>query len=219
METLFEPTFENISGQLRDHQGLLCARIRRALTLMAVRPDPPVVEEILQEVYCRLLGAGTLRRLRGRTPGELIAFLGTIAERTAFDHARQSRASKRDGAREVRLARRRMEQIPDPRQCPERDLLLAETERLFLSRCRDLPERGPRGRNAWVARLALVEGWTSREIAQASGGRLSAAYVACLIHRLRRRFELEGAARSATRRQPRRSARSRPGARGISCRA
>lgn len=225
METLFEPTFEILSGQIRDHEGVLCARIRRALTLMATRPDPALVEEILQEVYCRLLGMGALRRLRGRTRGELIAYLGTIAERTAYDHARQSRASKRDGTREVRLTRRRMEQIPDPRQSPERDLLLAETERHFLGRCRDMPERGPRGRNAWVARLALIEGWTSREIADASGGRLSATYVACLIHRLRRRFELEGAARAASRRQPRRSQRSDRsersgrGARGISCRA
>ncbi len=226
METLSEPTFEILSGQIRDHEGVLCARIRRALTLMATRPDPALVEEILQEVYCRLLGMGALRRLRGRTQGELIAYLGTIAERTAYDHARQSRASKRDGTREVRLTRRRMEQIPDPRQCPERDLLLAETERHFLGRCRDMPERGARGRNAWVARLALIEGWTSREIADASGGRLSAAYVACLIHRLRRRFELEGAAaRAASRRQPRRSERSQRsdrsgrGARGISCRA
>lgn len=218
METLFEPTFEITSTEIRDHQGVLCARIRRALTLMAVRPEPALVEEILQEVYCRLLGMGALRRLRGRTPGELISYLGIIAERTAYDHARQSRASKRDGTREVRLTRRRMEQIPDPRQCPERDLLLAETERHFLGRCRDLPERGPRGRNAWVARLALVEGWTSREIADVSGGRLSAAYVACLIHRLRRRFELEGAARSASRRHPRRS-RQVARSRGVSCRA
>lgn len=215
METLScdvpEPTLETLSGRIRDHEGVLCARIRRALTLVGVAADPHLVEEILQDVYCRLVVGGALRRLRGRTPGELISFLGTVAERTAFDHARQARASKRDGAREVRLGRRRLEQIADPRQCPERDLLRAETERHFLGRCRDLPERGPRGRNAWVARLALVEGWTSREIAQASGGRLSASYVACLIHRLRRRFEAEGAARSASRRQPRRSRRRAPG--------
>lgn len=216
LQTPLEPTYETLSAQIRDHEGALCARIRRVLLAMDLRPDPEVVEEILQEVHYRLLVTGALRRLRGRSLGELIAFLGTVAERSAFDHVRQARASKRDGAREVRLGRRKLEQIPDPRQSPERDLLLADTERHFLRRCRDLPERGPRGRNAWVARLALVEGWTSREIAEASGGRLSAEYVACLIHRLRRRFELEEAARSACRRQPRRSLRRAP---GISCRA
>ena len=219
METLSDPSYEMLSSQIRDHEGVLCARIRRALNLMAIQPEPWLVEEILQEVYFRLLVAGALRRLRGRTLGELVSFLGTVAERTAFDHARQARASKRDGAREVRLGRRKMEQIADPRQSPERDLLLADTERHFLRRCRDLPERGPRGRNAWVARLALVEGWTSREIAEASGGRLSAPSVACLIHRLRRRFGVEETGGSVFGRQPRRSRRGRRGARGISCRA
>jgi DNA-directed RNA polymerase specialized sigma24 family protein len=222
METLSDPSYEMLSSQIRDHEGVLCARIRRALTLMAIQPDSWLVEEILQEVYFRLLVGGALRRLRGRSLGELVSFLGTVAERTAFDHARQARASKRDGAREVRLGRRKMEQIADPRQSPERDLLRADTERHFLRRCHDLPERGPRGRNAWVARLALVEGWTSREIAEASGGRLSAVSVACLIHRLRRRCGVEAPGGSAFGRQPRRSRRGRRGRRGareISCRA
>ncbi len=117
---------------------------------------------------------------------ELLAYMAVIAERTVVDHLRMAQANKRTGFREVYLGRR-IEQIADPRN-PEQELLLAESRTAVLRRCREAPSRAGRRRNAWVARLALLEGWTNQEIARAAGGRLSPASVACLIHRLRRRL-------------------------------
>lgn len=173
-------------GIVREHEGMLRARIWRLFERVGQQPGRDLVEEILQEVYCRLF-EDALRRWRGRTLGELLAYLGIIAERTAVDHLRLAQASQRIGYHEISLGRRRMEQIPDPRD-PELDLLHAENQAVLLRRCREMPSRRGRRRNEWVARLALLEGWTNQEIAQAAGGRLSPANVACLVHRLRRRL-------------------------------
>ena len=77
-----------------------------------------------------------------------------------------------------------------PRRAVEAQVRVIDTESrtVVLRRCRDLPSRGGRRRNVWVARLALLEGWTNQEIAQAAGGRISPANVAILVHRLRRRL-------------------------------
>ena len=171
---------------VREHEGMMRARIWRLFERVGQQPGRELMEEILQDVYCRLFG-DALRRWRGRSVCELLAYLGVIAERTVVDHLRRVQADKRTGIREIYLGRRRIEQIPDPRD-PERDLLLAESRTVVLRRCRDLPARAGRRRNVWVARLALLEGYTNQEIAQAARGRLSPGTVACLVHRLRQRL-------------------------------
>lgn len=170
---------------LREHEGMMRARIWRLLDRVGQTPGKELIEEIVQEVYCRLFG-DALRRWRGRSVRELLAFMGTVAERTVVDHLRRVQAVKRTGIREICLGRR-IELIPDPRD-PEQDLLLAESRSVVLRRCRDVPSRRGRRRNVWVARMALLEGYTNQEIAQAAGGRISPANVACLVHRLRRRL-------------------------------
>lgn len=174
---------------VREHEGVLRARIWGMLERLGCHPGREMIEEILQETYCRIFG-DALRRWRGTSLRELLAYLGVIAERTALDHFRGAQAHKRN-LREVYLGRRRIEQIADPRD-PEQDLLHAENQAVLLRSCHDLPERGGRRRNAWVARLAFLEGLTNQEIASAAGGRLSPGNVACLVHRLRRRLERGG---------------------------
>lgn len=181
---------------VREHEGVMRARIWRLFERVGQPPGRDLVEEILQEVYCRLF-EDALRRWRGTTVPELLAYLITIAERTVVDHLRRVQANKRTGFREVSLGRR-IEHIADPRD-PERDLLLTESQAVLLRRCGDLPSRGGRRRNVWVARLALLEGWTNQEIARAAGGRLSPANVACLVHRLRRRLARHGVPHSRRR--------------------
>jgi len=184
---------------IREHEGMMRGRIWRLFERVGQQPGRELMEEIVQDVYCRLFG-DALRRWRGRSVCELIAYMGTIAERTAVDHLRMIQASKRTGIREVFLGRRRIEQIADPRN-PERDLLLAESRTVVLRRCRDLSSRAGRRRNVWVARLALLEGWTNQEIAQAAGGRISPGNVACLVHRLRRRLARHEASPARRRRR------------------
>lgn len=175
---------------VREHEGVMRARIWNLLDRLGYQPGREMVEELVQEAYCRLFDHA-LRRWRGTTLRELLAYMGVIAERTVLDGHRGAQARKRNDIREVYLGRRRIEQIPDPRD-PEQDLLLAETQDVLLRRCRELPARRGRERNAWVARLAFLEGWTHEEIASAAGGRISPANVACLIHRLRRRLARQG---------------------------
>lgn len=171
---------------VREHEGMMRARIWRLFERVGQQPGRELMEEIVQDVYCRLFGDAR-RRWRGTTVRELLAYLGIIAERTVVDHLRKVWADKRTGIREIYLGRRRIEQIPDPRD-PEQDLLLAESRVAVLRRCRDIPSRAGRRRNIWVARLALLEGYTNQEIANAAGGRLSPGNVACVVHRLRRRL-------------------------------
>jgi RNA polymerase sigma factor (sigma-70 family) len=190
--SVFDPTRRERGWEtiVREHEGVMRARIWNLLDRLGYQPGREMVEELVQEAYCRLF-SDALRRWRGTTLRELLAYMGVIAERTVLDDHRGAQARKRNDIREVYVGRRRIEQIADPRD-PEQDLLLAETQDVLLRRCRELPARRGRERNAWVARLAFLEGWTHEEIASAAGGRLSPANVACLIHRLRRRLARTG---------------------------
>ncbi|HBL26646.1 MAG TPA: hypothetical protein DD490_07415, partial [Acidobacteria bacterium] len=186
------PSGEADWGDLvRRYQGVVRGRVWRLLEALGHAPRE-LVEEVLQDVYCRLF-EDALPRWRGRTVPELIAYLGVVADRTVLDFHRRSQALQRCGFREIPMGRRRIEGIPDPRD-PERDLLHAESQVVVLRTCRQGAPQGKAGwrRNVWVARLALLEGWTNREIALAANGRLSPAHVASLLHRLRRRLQRQG---------------------------
>ncbi len=186
---------------VRRHEGSMRFRVVHFLERLGQPPERELLDEIIQDVYCRLF-EDALRRWRGRTEAELLAYLGTIAERTAIDHLRVAQAAKRNGFRRVHLGRR-IEAIPDSRD-PERDLLHAEAQRLVLRRSRELARGGEgRRRNVWVARMVILEGWTNQEIAGRAGGRISPGNVACLIHRLRRRLQRQGFGKSSgSRRSP-----------------
>ncbi len=185
---------------LCQHEGSIRARVARLLDRLGQPVRREMLDEILQDVYCRFFEEA-LRRWRGRTVAELLAYVGKIAERITLDHVRVARTGRRCGVRQVRLGRR-IEMIADPRD-PEQDLLHAEAQRLVLRRCRELSSHRGRRRNVWVARLSFLEGWTNREIAGAAGGRISADNVACLVHRFRRRLARQGFGRD--RRQGRRA--------------
>lgn len=78
----------------------LKARVGSVLRRSGVRPRSEHVEEIVQEVYCRLLAGGgrRLRRCRATSESQVGAFLGRVAERVALDQLRAARAQKRGGA-------------------------------------------------------------------------------------------------------------------------
>lgn len=81
----------------------LKARVGSVLRRSGVRPRSEHVEEIVQEVYCRLLAGGSrrLRRCRATSESQVSAFLGRVAERVALDQLRAARAQKRGGAHAV----------------------------------------------------------------------------------------------------------------------
>jgi hypothetical protein len=183
---------------VRRHDARLRSRVRRVLWRSGLRPQTETVDEVVQEVYCRLIESGRHRlQARSGTDPELLSYLGIVAERTTLDHVRQTTAQKRSAVVPIRLlfgrrSRRTMEGIPDPGPTPEQEAIHRERQRDLLDRCRRIRGLGSGRRNAWVMRMAVLEGYTSHEIARAAGGRMTSHSVDMLIHRLRRRLSRDG---------------------------
>jgi DNA-directed RNA polymerase specialized sigma24 family protein len=198
-EEAFQTAWEEL---VRRYGAIVQRQVRRSLRTAGFRHEPEEIEERVQEVYCRLLmgGTGRLRLLRRWSEGQVVTYLSRVSKRVVVDELRALAAVKR-GARRVSFSgclREVAEQTADPRCTPEEEAMLAETRRLLLARCRLLVEsmtgRSDRQLNLRILRLALVEGWTSREIACAAGGRLAASSVDSLVHRARQRLARGGLA-------------------------
>lgn len=181
----------------------LRARVGGVLRRSGVRPYRDHVEEIVQEVYCRLLAGGgrRLRRCWATSETQVGAFLGRVAERVALDQLRAARAQKRGGALAAGQGASgpwspwgggwddplydRHERAADPRANPEELMLSRERLRLFLERCGALAGRRDFRRNARILALAAA-GMSSGEIARALGGLLTARSIDGLLPRVRR---------------------------------
>jgi DNA-directed RNA polymerase specialized sigma24 family protein len=177
-----ETAWEDLVGR---YGSGLRARVGSVLRRSGVLPRSEHVEEIVQEVYCRLLAGGG-RRLRGcraTSESQVGAFLGRVAERVALDQLRAARAQKRGGDQAVHGPAD--EQAIDPRANPEELALGRERLRLFLERCGTLAGRRDYRRNARILALA-VAGMSSGEIADVMGGALSARGIDGLLARVRR---------------------------------
>jgi RNA polymerase sigma factor (sigma-70 family) len=161
------------------------------------------LEDIQQEVYCRLVVVAGHRRsdFRGSTEEELMAFLYRMTVHVVMDRVRKAYSVKRGG--KVRRPGAG-DASPPPRasrvaQAKQEVRLLAEEA------CKSAVEEGLRfspayrQRNLRILRLALVEGFTGREIAQALGGTISPSTVDSTLFRLRRRMQQVEPAREVLR--------------------
>jgi DNA-directed RNA polymerase specialized sigma24 family protein len=176
-----ETAWEELIGR---YGSRLRARVGSVLRRSGVLPRHEQVDEIVQEVYCRLLarGGSRLRDCRATSESQVGAFLGRVAERVALDQLRAARAQKRGGDQAAWPAD---ERAIDPRANPEELALGRERLRLFLERCGALAGRRDYRRNARILALA-VAGMSSGEIASAMGGALSARSIDGLLARVRR---------------------------------
>jgi DNA-directed RNA polymerase specialized sigma24 family protein len=177
-----ETAWEELIGR---YGSGLRTRVGNVLRRSGVPPRHEHVEDIVQEVYCRLLAGGgrRLRHCRASSESQVGAFLGRVAERVALDQLRAARAQKRGGDQAVHLSA--AERAVDPRANPEEVALGRERLRLFLERCGALAGRRDYRRNARILALA-VAGMNSGEIASAMGGVLSARSIEGLLARVRR---------------------------------
>jgi RNA polymerase sigma factor (sigma-70 family) len=191
-ERIREAVWEEL---VRRYGTLLALRVCQVLRASGVDPSPDRVEEMVQEVYFRLLtrGARRLEACRAQSEKQVVVYLARVAERVALDELRAGSAVKRGhgilvplGSPEASPAAK----VADPRAVPEAQALSKEIRRLLLEVCGSLsgPSAAPgdRRRNLRILRLALLEGWSSREIARAEGGRLAASTVDTVVHRARR---------------------------------
>lgn len=196
-EDLFQTSWEELVGRYGHH---LYGQVRWSLYRAGLSPEPDQVEDRVQEVYCRLLLGGTLllRQFRYWSEVQVVRYLRRTVHRVVCDERRAARTAKRGAGFEIALAGRLAElanRIADSRGTPEELAIVAEARRVLIARCRLLASAAmypeDRQRNLRVLCWALVEGWSSREIVRAEGGRMAASTVDTLVHRARRRLEGE----------------------------
>lgn len=170
----------------------LGAAVCRALARGGAEARGVEADDVVQEVYCRLLADGRRRLVgfRGGADRELRTWLRRVATRTTYDHLRARRRRRRS------LARRRealeataAAGAPSPAGEPELRLVARQERRRYLRRVRAACGSA---RDARILALVVFAGWTSREVAEASGGRLTASGVDSLIYRVRRRLAADG---------------------------
>lgn len=178
----------------------LTPRLRGAvlgtLTLCRVPRRADLVEEMVQEVWCRLLAGDrrALRGFRGASEREAAAYLRRIAAGIVLDRLRSESASKRDAARTLELepSPRAAARLVDRRGCPERRLLARERIRGLAALCGELIGGRRRSERMTIVRLAVVEGWSSQEIASRVGEPWTVGRINSFLFRLRRRLEARG---------------------------
>lgn len=179
-------------------QGRLVTAVRRTLLRLSsgAGADDERVEDLVQEVYCRLLGAGRRRRFHGSSEAQLMTYLQRVAMSVVVDARREALAEKRWGGRRVAWAD--WQEAPAAgagiEDGPEDRLLAGERRRDFLVICRQALGRRATPTAVRVARLALLEGWTSREIVAGLDGTVGVAGVDSIIHRLRQSLAGRGIA-------------------------
>jgi len=157
-------------------------------------------EDLMQDVMCRLLDHDRrrLRWCRGRTEDQIASYLCRVAETVTIDHLRRQAALKRrfwstpDGAARFHPHGDSLVQLEDPSPGPEEQSMYREKRRVLSILCKEVSSPKSAGRDLEIFRLAIVEGWSSREIAERLGDGLSASGVDSVVCRLRRRLRREG---------------------------
>lgn len=153
-------------------------------------------EDLLQEVYCRLLEADArrLKRCRERDEAAIRAYLVRLARNVAIDYLRARRTVRR-GRRHVLLQSpigAGVDLAPDRRPSIEDRLILRQQGRRFLRSCRRAAGGRAENRNVRILALAFLGGLTSHEISRRLDRSLSPGSIDSLISRARRKLEAEG---------------------------
>ncbi|HXT20264.1 MAG TPA: ECF-type sigma factor [Thermoanaerobaculia bacterium] len=155
------------------------------------RVEPSEVDEVVQEVYCRLLDGRFPAGIEGWSRTQLWGYLQRVVRNVIVDEVRSRCARKRGGVPQGETEPRREANGPTlgerraPGPTPEERLLDRERARALRRRVRELggPEHG--SRNLHILELAAVEGCTAAEISRRLSGALSASSIHTVLHRLR----------------------------------
>jgi RNA polymerase sigma factor (sigma-70 family) len=176
-------------------QPRLRAGVARVLRRLDQAATTDSVEDLVQDVYCRLLerGAGAFR---GDSEGEVLTYLQRVCESVVVDRLRGRATAKRGGrAHFVELGESDgalVEVVADGGSSPEARCLNRELRGLLLDGCRGLLDGQWRERNLAIFELAVLDGWTSREIAQRFDCGLKTGSIDSVIHRQRRKLKQRG---------------------------
>ena len=192
------PALHPSTGDARVATARLERRIRgavvHALALYDERSRPERIDDLSQEVWCRLLQRHALARFRGSDESTRRRYLRRIAVNVVVDDLRTRGAQKRQPARLLSLdaARYELARRFSPADCPERRLIARERLRALLALCRSVVGQEGRPEQWRVARLGLLEGRPSVEIARRLGGGWSVIAIDSYLSRLRQRLGCHG---------------------------
>lgn len=188
-------------GLVRAHGTRLKAVLRRALVRRRHPATAELLDDLVQEVWCRVFER-CRHRLAGFAAGGgpahalTFSYLAQTARNVATDRVRAERAAKRGGGwlrhDEPGEDGDAVTSMPDPAPGPEQRLLARERRRGFRQRCRPYVSRGRAARDLAIVERALLDGWSSRQILHALDGQLSESSVDTLVHRVRRGLASEG---------------------------
>jgi len=178
----------------RSHARDLARCVAATMRRIGWRPEPSEVEELVQEVYCRLLDGRLPAGIEGWSRTQLWGYLQRVVRNVMVDEVRSRCARKRGGAPQGEPSTVRETNGPTlgerraPGPTPEERLIDRERARALRRRVCELggPEHGLR--NLRILELAAVEGCTAAEISRRLAGALSASSIHTIIHRLRRQL-------------------------------
>ncbi|HXT20395.1 MAG TPA: sigma-70 family RNA polymerase sigma factor, partial [Thermoanaerobaculia bacterium] len=164
------------------------------------------LDELVQEVYCRVLDGRFPDAAMEWPPPQLWAYLNRIARNVVIDEVRSRCAKKRggpprntggggDGQPAQHHGRRGSHRLTAalaerraPGPTPEERLLAREGARAVRRRVHELGGAEQGARNVRILELAAVEGFTAPEIARRLACGLSASTVHTVLHRIRRQL-------------------------------
>lgn len=178
---------------VRRYGPRLESRVRWRLHRCGMTVDDELTQEMLQEVYYRLLESRGRRLLacRGRSEGQVLSYLRRLTDRMVIDQVRHLQAVQRRHeqlAAEAETPSSVDGDLVDPTSSPEDELLARDRLQRLLARFLEV-ESGHYGRrNLRVLLLNAVGGWTSREISRAMAGDLGPSGVDSLLNRVKRRL-------------------------------
>ncbi len=148
----------------------------------------PDLDEMVQELYCRLL-AVRRKRFRGRAERELWGYLNRAIHSLVVDRKRALTTQKRaPDRRRLAVGSPR----PQRRLDPEEQLLGKERRKLFFQRCLEIARCDRVVIELRALKMALLDGWTSHEVAHRLKGGLDARQIDILVYRLRRHLAKDG---------------------------
>jgi len=187
---------------VRRYQPWLRRRCWYALLRWIEEPRLQDVEELVQEVYCRLLEGGRrrLRSFQGRDERAWRTFLSRVVHTVVVDHMRHRAAIKRGsgplapgtgltGCRS-RVWDPGLEDVPCLSPSPERLALMRQERNRLLRPPPGQKRHRTARRNAEILWLAVLEGYSSQEVACHMS--LSPSTVDSVVHRARLRWAAEG---------------------------
>ena len=176
----------------------LAAGVNRASRRSGLGARPEWVEEMIQEIYYRLLDRDcrNLRSCRGTRDGEVGSYLARVAESITIDCLRAAAAEKRGGDLIVDIApgdeRSPVDLVRDRAPSPEDRILTRERRHALARHCRQVVRPQLARRDLEIFYLAMFEGLDSKEICARLGRGLTPTGVDSVVHRMRKRLRARG---------------------------